>query len=133
MKKFLAILLLVVVILSCVACDSSEEEITPELELAMKQAYLDNITVNKSLTVDDLSLTHCGCYDGAYVFFLKIGEMGLESIGTMGIGGLIFYVNDGVRPYAYKDGEIKSLGKAYKDGWISDKSLALLHARLYPQ
>ena len=126
MKKFLALLLLTVVMLSCVACNS-EGRVTPEVEEAIKQTYLDTFETNDSVKTKDLSLKHYGCYDGAYVVFVDGPYMYQAVMRTERIGGMTFTFGSSQELHVYKDGEIKVLREAYFAGWLSDKALADLH------
>lgn len=125
MKKFLALLLLVVVMLFCVACNS-EGRVTPEVEEAIKQTYINTIENSKYLKVEELSLEHYGCYDGAYVFDAG-RSMDFGWSQPQWIGGMTFNFGSGQVLHVYKDGEIKVLREAYSDGWLSNESLADLH------
>ena len=131
MKRALAIILLVVIILSCAACDSEKPQvtdgITEELEWGIKMAYLDAFENNNDMKPRDLSLRHYGCYDGAYVFFVD-GPYGyMTMMRTEEIGGRSFLFPSNQELYVFKDGQIDVLPNAYTAGWLSDEALADLH------
>ena len=126
MQKIVAILLVFIMAISCVACNS-EGRGTPEVEEAIKQTYLDTFETNDSIKTKDLSLRHYGCYDGAYVFFVD-GPYGyMTMIRSEEIGSRTFLFPSSQELYVFKDGEIKALRNAYSAGWLSDEALADLH------
>lgn len=130
-KRALAIILLVVLTLSCIACDSEKPQeadgSTEEFEWVIKMAYLDTFENDRAIKPRHLSLRHYGCYDGAYVFFVD-GPYGyMTMIRSEEIGSRTFLFPSSQELYVFKDGEIKALRNAYSAGWLSDKALADLH------
>lgn len=126
MQKIVAILLVFIMAISCVACDS-EGRGTPEVEEAIKQTFLDTFETDDSIKTKDLSLKHYGCYDGAYVVFVDGPYMYMDVMRTERIGGMTFTFGSSQKLYVYKDGEMKTLLKAYYAGWLSDEALTKIH------
>ena len=131
MKKFLALLFVFVLAVSCVACKSSEIDVPRDVDMTIRQAYIDAHGLSGQYSEPwELGVMYYGCYDGAYVF--DAGETGVVTGLVTGpyrtrIGDLVFHFSQNQTLDVYKDGEVKGLKDAYKAGWLSDEALADLH------
>ena len=136
--RILSILLLLVLLLT--ACQSSGAgtgtsynglpAITPELkqeiETAFAQKGMEPIEWEEYIYRDIIpaheSIRYYGTYDGCSVFFAVWGLTTADSSPTS-VGGVFFEVGDGLDIWAYKDGELLKLDKAYEQGYIDVKDL----------
>lgn len=131
MKKFLALLFVFVLAVSCVACKSSEIDVPREVDMTIRQAYIDAHGLSGEYSEPwELGVRYYGYYDGAYVF--DAGNNGMVLPWVTGpyrtrIGDLVFHFSQNQSLDVYKDGEVKGLKDAYKAGWLSDEALADLH------
>ena len=136
--RILSIVLLLVLLLT--ACQSSGAgagisynglpAITPELkqeiETAFTQKGMEPIEWEEYMSRDIIpaheTIRYYGTYDGWSVFFAVWG-LGLAVSMETSVGGIFFEVGDGLDIWAYKDGELLKLDKAYEQGYIDVEDL----------
>ena len=136
--RILSILLLLVLLLT--ACQSSGTgtgisynglpAITPklkqEIETAFAQKGMEPIEweefMYRGIKLTHESIRYYGTYDGWSVFFAVWG-LGPAVTMPTSVGGVFFEYGNGLDIWAYKDGELLKLDKAYEQGYIDVKDL----------
>jgi hypothetical protein len=136
MKKLLAILLILALMLCAVGCQTSENPGSDmNLESDIIKAYLAYLGPAWDLSEDELSIDSYGTYNGCTVGYIN-GPIGYAAvISGEKVGPYIFEYGDSQKMLAYKDGQIKSMAEAYKLGWLNDdavKQILEKHKLEYP-
>lgn len=74
-----------------------------------------------------MDVEYFGEYDGCHVAFINSGLYAYAATSTdVNVGGYTFHYSCLRELDVYKDGEFKRLSEAYKAGWLTDESVALL-------
>ena len=136
MKKFLAILMILSIMLCAVGCQTSENPGSDmNLESDIIKAYLAYLGPAWNLSEDELSIDSYGTYNDCTVGYIN-GPIGYAAvISSEKVGPYIFEYGDSQKMLAYKDGQIKSMAEAYKLGWLNDdavKQILEKHKLEYP-
>ena len=87
--------------------------------------------MHRGIKLTHESIRYYGTYDGWSVFFAVWGFGPAVSMKTS-VGGIFFEEGNGLDIWAYKDGELLKLEKAYELGYIDVKDLQKI-ADLYIQ
>lgn len=130
MKKLLAILLILALMLCAVGCQTSENPGSDmNLESDIIKAYLAYLGPAWDLSEDELSIDSYGTYNGCTVGYIN-GPIGYAAvISGEKVGPYIFEYGDSQKMLAYKDGQIKSMAEAYKLGWLDKDAVKQIHER----
>ena len=130
MKKLLAILLILALMLCAVGCQTSKNPGSDmNLESDIIKAYLAYLGPAWNLSEDELSIDSYGTYNDCTVGYIN-GPIGYaDVISSEKVGPYIFEYGDSQKMLAYKDGQIKSMEEAYKLGWLNDDAVKQIHEK----
>lgn len=124
MKKLLAILMILSIMLCAVGCQTSENPgSNVNLESAIKKAFVAYLGPAWNLSEDELSIDSYGTYNGCTVCYVNGPIMYAAAIDGEKVGPYIFSYPDSQKLLSYKDGQIKSMAEAYKLGWLNDDAV----------
>lgn len=123
MKKLLTITMVVLLVLSFMGCQSSDN---PEMQ--MKKAYIKQLDVS-GVKAEELSIESYGAYNGCTVAFMH-GPFGYPAVLTSEeVGPYVFRYSNTNTLVVFKDGKCKSLPEAYDAGWLDDDAVQQLLAK----
>ena len=130
MKKLLAILLILALMLCAVGCQTSGNPGSDmNLESEIKEAVRSLKPSLEELPDDAISIDSYGTYNGCTVCFID-GPFGY-GMGFMEeiIGPYTFQYSSTRMLLTYKDGQIKNMPEAYDLGWLDDDAVKQIHEK----
>ena len=99
----------------------------------MKLAFLRLHDTKGEYSVQDLSVTYYGEYNGAHVGFINGILMYTQALTSETVGGVTFRYNSGQKLLVYFEGELMNLGEAYDRGILTRAHLLDLRAAYAPK
>ena len=99
----------------------------------MKLAFLRQHDLVGEHTIQELSVTYYGEYNGAHVGFIHGILMYTQALSSETVAGVTFRYNSGQKMLVYFDGELMRLGEAYDRGLLTQEDLITLHSLYTPK
>ena len=99
----------------------------------MKLAFLRQHDLVGKHTIQELSVTYYGDYNGAHVGFINGILMYTQALSSETVGGVTFRYNSGQKMLVYFEGELMRLGEAYDRGLLTQEDLVALHSLYTPK
>ena len=99
----------------------------------MKLAFLRQHDLVGEHTIQELSVTYYGEYNGAHVGFINGILMYTQALSSETVGGVTFRYNSGQKMLVYFEGALMRLGEAYDRGLLTQEDLVALHSLYTPK
>lgn len=99
----------------------------------MKLAFLRQHDLVGKHTIQELSVTYYGDYNGAHVGFINGILMYTQALTSETVAGVTFRYNSGQKMLVYFEGELMHLGEAYDRGLLTRENLIALHSLYAPK
>lgn len=124
MRKWIYVLIAVLLFGFLTGCASAEERKQERLEKSMAKAYAEA----NGYDTEEISVDYLGAYQDCHVAYFH-GPFGItQAVVEQQIGKITFVYPDGQKLHVYRDGEVLELSEAYEAGWVSDEILAQIRA-----